>query len=120
MALAACVDGSRSKPDIPADVSPGWRLHALYRTSPPAAIPPTGAPDCWKAEYGGPGSANAWFCWYKAEASALDASQRAQTEAQTVKFQEGHYLVVVKWNNTPRASLEVLVRAIQRAVQPKK
>jgi hypothetical protein len=86
----------------------------------PAGIPPDGAPECWKADYAGQGSAQAsaqvWICGYKANTSAFDAVQRARAEAQTVKFQQGVYLVLVKWNDVPKASLTALVRAIQKAV----
>jgi hypothetical protein len=82
----------------------------------PAGTPPDGAPECWKAEYSGQGSAQVWICGYKASTSAFDAVQRARAEAQTVKFQKGSYLVLVKWNNVPKASLTALVRAIQKAV----
>ncbi len=44
--------------------------------------------------------------------------QRARAEAQAVKFQEEHYFILVKWNNVPKASLTVLVRALQKALQP--
>ena len=82
----------------------------------PGGIPPDGLPACWKAEYAGQGSAEVWICAYKASTSAFDAVQRARAEAQTVKFQQGANLVLVKWNNVPKASLTVLVRAIQKAV----
>lgn len=59
------------------------------------------------------------MCWYKVSGSAFDAVQRARTEAQTVKFQEGNYLVLVKWNGVPKANLTALVRAIQKSVQGK-
>jgi hypothetical protein len=42
--------------------------------------------------------------------------QRARAEAQAVKFQQGPYLVLAKWNDVPKASLTALVRAIQKAV----
>jgi hypothetical protein len=43
--------------------------------------------------------------------------QRARAEAQTVKFQVGSWLVLVKWNNAPKASVTALVRAIQGALK---
>ena len=59
------------------------------------------------------------FAGTKCRANAFEAVQRARAEAQTVKFQEGPYLVLVKWNNVPKDSLTALVRAIQKALQPK-
>jgi len=109
--LGACAASAPSKPDIPDSVSPGWKLSALNKSA-------DGEPACWKAEYAGPGSADVRICWYKAPASAFEAVQRARAEAQTVKFQEEHYFVMVKWNNVPKANLTALVRAIQKALQP--
>ncbi len=79
-------------------------------------LPTDGAPSCWKATYGGPGTADVWLCWYRQSANAFDAMQRARAEAQTVKFQKGHYLVFVKWNNAAREDLTALIRAIQKSV----
>jgi len=108
--LSACASGPPPKPDIPDSVSPGWKLSSLV---------PSGEPDCWTAEYTGPGPADIRICWYKATASAFEAVQRARAEAQTVKFQEDHYFVLVHWNNVPKANLTALVRAIQKTLQPK-
>jgi hypothetical protein len=116
--IAACVSGPPPKPDIPESVSPGWKLSSLNKSALPSGVPPNAAAECWKADYAGPGSAETWICWYKARADAFDAAQRARAEAQTVKFQEGQYLVMVKWNNVPKASLAALVRAIQKTLQP--
>jgi hypothetical protein len=68
-------------------------------------IPPDGSLAGWKAENAGAGPAEVWICAYKASTSAFDAVQRARAEAQTVKFQQGASLVLVKWNNVPKASL---------------
>ncbi len=74
---------------------------------------------CWKADYAGPGFAEVWICWYKATGNAFEAMQRARAEAQAVKFQEEHYFILVRWNNVPKVSLTALVRAIEKALQPK-
>ena len=108
--INACASGPPPKPDIPDSISPGWKL---------ASLVPSGEPACWTAEYTGPGSADVRICWYKATASAFEAVQRARAEAQTVKFPEEHYFVLVKWNNVPKANITVLIRAIQKALQPR-
>jgi len=117
--LGACTSGPPPKPDLPDSISPGWKLSSLNKSGLPSGVPADGSPECWKADYTGAGTAEAWICWYKATGSAFDAAQRARAEAQTVKFQEEHYLVLVKWNNVPKASVGALVRAIQKALQPK-
>jgi hypothetical protein len=109
--INACASSHPPKPDIPDSISPGWKLSSL--------VPSDGDPACWTAEYAGPGSAEVRICWYKATVSAFEAVQRARAEAQTVKFQEEHYFVMVKWNNVPKTNLTALVRAIQKALQPR-
>jgi hypothetical protein len=118
MLLASCSSGQHSSPELPKSISPGWKLSSLDRSGTPPGIPRDGSPECWKADYKGEGSARVWVCRYRAESSAFDAVQRARAEAQTVKFQEGRYLILIEWNNVPKASLTVLVRTIQKALQP--
>ena len=110
---AGCGSGRPGKPEIPASVSPGWKLSSFDRAAAPAGIPASDGPECWRGEYSGEGTAEVWVCGYKTSAGAFDAVQRARAEAQTVKFQEGSWLVLVKWNNAPKAGVTALVRAIQ-------
>jgi hypothetical protein len=118
--LVACGENQPAKPDLPASVSPGWKLTALTRSvAPPPEVPEGGKPDCWQANYGGTGTAQIWLCRYSAETNAFDAAQRARAGAQTVKFQEGEYLVLVQWNNAPRADLAALIRAVQKTLSRK-
>ena len=113
----SCGSGRPGKPEIPASVSPGWMLSSFDRAAAPEAIPAGGSPECWNGEYAGQGVAEVWVCGYKGSAGAFDAVQRARAEAQTVKFQEGSWLVLVKWNNVPKTSLTALIRAIQSALK---
>jgi hypothetical protein len=108
--MGACTAGPPPKPDIPDSISPGWKLASLDKSA-------DGEPACWEAEYAGPGSADVRICWYKATASAFEAVQRTRAEAQTVRFQEEHYFVLVQWSNVPnKANLTALVRAIEKAL----
>lgn len=61
-----------------------------------------------------------WICRYRESGSAFDAVQRTVAQAQTVKFQEGQYFVLLRWNSTDKASLTALIRAIEKALQPPK
>jgi len=118
--LTACGPNPAAKPDLPQSVSPGWTLGSFGDALVPQELPPGGTPpQCWKAQYAGPGSADVWVCGYKVTGGAFDAVQRARAEAQTVKFQEGRYLVLVKWNAVPKTSLTALIRAIQKTLHPK-
>lgn len=82
----------------------------------PPEVAPDGNPTCWKGSYTGGGAADVAICWYKASANAFEAMQRTRAEAQAVKFQQGNYFVIVKWNNTPKANLAALVRALEKAL----
>jgi len=106
------------KPDLPASVSPGWSRLSYDKAPPPAGLPEGPAPECWKGNYrGSDATAEVWVCGFRAEGSAFDAVQRARAEANTVKFQEARYLVIVRWNGGSRADVTALVRAIQKALQ---
>lgn len=50
---------------------------------------------------------------------AFDAVQRVPAAAQEVKFEAGRYFVLVKWNNTSKADVTTLVRAIQKILPAK-
>jgi hypothetical protein len=119
MLLAGCGQNVGAKPDLPQSVSPGWRLSSFDRSGAPEGVSADGEPQCWKAEYAGQGSAQVWTCWYKERANAFEAAQRTRAEAQAVKFQEGSYLVLVRWNNAPKANISALVRAVEKATAPK-
>jgi hypothetical protein len=118
-------------------VSPGWNLRAFEASDAPADLPRSSARQCWKADYvraetpapGRPGqlttgqgavsqgTAEVRICGYAAEGGAFDAMQRARAEAQTVKFQEGKYFVIVKWNGVSREEITALVRSIQKKLK---
>lgn len=115
--MVACGSGRTAQPELPGSVSPGWKLSSLDRAARPSGVPADGSPECWKGDYDGPGAVHVWLCGYKVPESAFDALQRARTQAQMVKFQEGSYLVLVQWNNVSKENLTALVRAIQKALQ---
>ena len=119
MLLAGCGQSVAPRPDLPESVSPGWKLSSFDRSAPPAGVSADGEPQCWKADYAGPGSAQVWACGYRASGSAFDAEQRARAEADTVKFQEGKYLVIVNWHGGSRTEVTALIRGLQKALQVK-
>ena len=90
---------------------------SLDKSGLPAGLAAAGAPTCWKAAYAGSGSADVWVCWYRESANAFEAVQRVAAAAQTVKFQEGQYFVMVKWNGAQKTDLTALVRGIQKALK---
>jgi hypothetical protein len=119
VSLLACGEGRSAKPELPPSVSPGWKLTAFAHSAAPPEVPAGTIPECWQADYAGAGAARIWLCRYSNETGAFDAAQRARAEAQTVKFQEGGYLVLVRWNNAPKADLAALIRAVQKTLSGK-
>ncbi len=97
-------------------MSPGWTLKAFEHVEAPAGVPPSASRQCWKAEYLNKGSAEVWICGYTVEGGAFDAMQRAPAEANAVKFQEGRYLVIARWNGVTKTDITTLVRAIQKSI----
>jgi len=92
----------------------------------PEGLPAGTKPDCWKAVYAGtpaanaaPASAEVWACGYEVSGGAFDAMQRARAAADTVKFQEDRYLVLVKWQGGSRDLVTTLVRALQKRLARK-
>jgi hypothetical protein len=116
---ASCSERTPAKPDLPQSVSPGWTLKAYETSPPPPGLPAGSTPECWKADYASTGTAQIWICGYRISGSAFDAVQRARAEADTVKFQEGNYLVIAKWTGVARADITALIRAVQKTLQPK-
>jgi hypothetical protein len=116
LTLNGCGESAPGKPDLPQSVSPGWAQKSFGQAAPPAGLPETSKPDCWKAVYAGKGSAEVWTCGYGNKGGAFDAAQRARAEADTVKFQEGKYLVIVKWSGSSREEITALVRALQKSM----
>ena len=110
--LTACGSSQDAAPDLPESVSPGWKRTAL------STAPASGTTRCWKTQYAGPGTADISVCRYQ-NGGAFDAVQRTPAAGQTVKFQEGEYLVLIKWNGAPKASLVALIRAVQKSLNSK-
>ena len=110
--LTACGSIHDAVPDLPESVSPGWKRTAL------STAPSSGTTKCWKTQYAGPGTADVSICRYET-GGAFDAVQRTPAAAQTVKFQEGNYLVLIKWTDAPKASLVALIRAVQKSLNSK-
>jgi hypothetical protein len=118
--LTACGTGAAPrKPELPQSVPPGWTLKTFDRSAPPAGLLADISPACWRADYVNKGAAQIWVCGYLEGTSAFDAAQRARAEADTVKFHEGRYLAIVKWNGVSRVEIAALIRAVQKALQGK-
>ncbi len=116
--LTACGASEAVKPDLPASISPGWKLTSMESSPAPARLPAASPPPpCWKASYGNEGgSASVWVCGYTSQSGAFDALQRMNPGPDEVRIQKGRYLVVTQWTAVPRAQVTVLMTAIERAL----
>jgi hypothetical protein len=111
--LTGCGDSVPGEPKLPQSAAPGWTRKSLAKTAIPAGIEGKAKPECWKAEYASKGSAEVTACGFAAEGSAFEAMQKGRAEADTVKFQEGKFYVVVQWHDVSRDEITSLVRAVQ-------
>lgn len=117
--LVGCAGSGKSpdKPELPRSVAPGWNQQSVVETPPPPGLPPTANPPrCWLATYSGPGTAAVRVCGYKTEGPAFDAAQRFPSAANTVKFQQKQWFVLVQWSGTSQTDATALVRGIQHAL----
>jgi hypothetical protein len=107
------------KPDLPQSVSPGWTMKSYESAGAPEGLPAGAQPRCWKADYAGAnqGSAEVWACGFQQESSAFNAMQRARAGANTLKFQNGRYLAVVRWNGGRQADLVALMRVLEGSLK---
>lgn len=115
----SCGSGAPAEPKLPESATPGWTRKSFAKAEGPAGLPAGVKPECWKADYASTGQAQVWACGYAQESSAFDAMQRARAEADTVKFQEGKFLVIVQWHGVSRDEITALVRAVQRNLKVK-
>lgn len=145
LGLTGCGDGAvAGKPELPGSVSPGWVRKSFEHVEPLSGLGGGGRKvECWKALYlgsgagqagagaagvgvaggsgmPGAGTAGVWICGFAAESGAFDSAQRFGSGGDRVKFQVGKYLVVVEWSGAGnRAEVTALVRAVQKALEPK-
>lgn len=117
--LAGCGEAGPGEPKLPESATPGWTRKSLAKTAVPAGVAGKTQPACWKAEYSTKGSAEVTACGFAAEAAAFEAMQKGRAEADTVKFQEGKFYVIVQWRGVSRDEITALVRAVQRDLKVK-
>lgn len=103
---------------MPANITPGWTLKTYKDSPPPPGLPSGAAPKCWKANYEGAQSASAevWVCGFAESGSAFDAMQRTATTANTVKWQKGNYLEIVRWSGGSRGDVTALMRRLEKSL----
>ena len=117
--LAGCsgTGNAPQRPELPGSIAPGWTQQSVMDTAPPVGLPATGAaPRCWLALYQGPGKGEVRVCGYRSEGPAFDALQRFPSAANTVKFQQREWFVLVQWSGASQTDATALVRGIQRAL----
>lgn len=117
--LTGCGDSAPGEPKLPQSAAPGWTRKSLAKTATPAGIESKAKAECWKAEYASKGSAEVTACGFAAEGSAFEAMQKGRAEADTVKFQEGKFYVIIHWREVSQDEITSLVRAVQRDLKVK-
>ena len=105
------------RPELPGSIAPGWTRQSVTGIPPPSGLPATATPPrCWLALYQGPGTGEVRVCGYGAEGPTFDALQRFPSAANTVKFQQKQWFVLVSWSGASQTDATALVRGIQRAM----
>jgi hypothetical protein len=115
--LGACGRASSPPPDLfPATVAGVWRRTAVETLSASAApdpVPRTVIDWLQVAAYEGAGKIETRVYGLASTAVALDLVQRWHPSADTVFFYRGTRLVVLKWQEADRKSLEAFIREFE-------
>ncbi len=105
--LFSCSTGTAGPPKLPGSASFGWQLKGIRETVPGRQ---------WRAEYGGPGTAEVDIYSVQSAAEALDRTQKWRPAAQTVTAFNDHYFLVIRWQGADRAAATALVGQIERSL----
>ena|ERR1051326_7126858 len=105
-------------PDMVAAV---WRRTAMRDvpvSEAPDPVPRSSVLRLRTAEYQGPGQLEARAYELTSSAVALDLVQRWRPSSDTVFFNPGRFLVVIKWQQADRKALQDFVREMWRRLSP--
>jgi hypothetical protein len=116
-AMSACGSKSQRASLLPDTLATVWRRTSLHDAPPseaPDAVPRTSVRRLEIAVYEGPGKLEVRVYELNSRAVALDMVQRWRLSADTVFFNQGEYLVVVKWEQADRQALRDFVRELEQ------
>ncbi len=93
-------------PDLPASVSPGWKLETVVRTG-----------SDWIATYRATGTAHLRLHSIHGQAEGLDLTQKWAPKPNAVVFYGERYFAVLDWDTVERDQAAALVRTLERRIQ---
>jgi len=102
---------------FPETASGGWRrtsLRELPASESPDPVPPNAVERLVAASYDGPGTLDARVYALSSPAAAIEVTQRWRPSADTVFFDRGRLLVVVKWQSADRKLLREFVAGLEK------
>lgn len=117
LALSACREKTTMPALLPETVAGGWRRSSLEETpvsEAPDPVPRTSVRRLQTAVYEGPGKLEARVYMLTSSAVGLDMVQRWRPSADTVFFNHGEFLVVVKWQQADRQALRDFVQELEK------
>ena len=116
MFLAACTAKTQT-PVFPSTVAGEWQLkgsQSLPAASASELIRKVGTRGWWSATYDGPGTATVELYELTSSAGGLQMVQEWRPVADAVVWYTPRYFVTVRWRNSDRSAIGVLVRAIEK------
>jgi hypothetical protein len=117
LAMSACRVNPGPLDLLPATVANVWRRGSLQEppvSEAPDPVPRTSVRRLQTAVYEGPGKIEARVYELTSSAVGLDLVQRWRPSADTVFFNHGDFLVVVKWQQADRQALQDFVRELEK------
>jgi hypothetical protein len=117
LALSACRQRSTPLDLLPETVTNVWRRGSLLEppvSEAPDPVPRTSVKRLQTAVYEGPGKLEARVYELTSSAVGLDMVQRWRPSADTVFFNQGDFLVVVKWQQADRQALHDFVSELEK------
>jgi hypothetical protein len=115
LALSACRKKSTPLDVLPETVATVWRrVPESQATEAPDPVPRTSVVRLQTAQYDGPGKLEVRVYELDSSAIALDIVQRWRPSADTVFFNQGAFLVVVKWQQADRQALHDFMRELEK------
>ena len=116
LALGACRQRTPLPSLLPETVANVWRrtsLRELSVSDAPDPVPRSSIRRLEIAGYEGPGKLEARVYEMSSQGVAFDLVQRWRPSADTVFFNQGEFLVVVKWEQADRQALRDFVRELE-------
>jgi hypothetical protein len=119
LVLSACREKAKPLDVFPETVATVWHrtsLQELPVSEAPDPVPRTSVNRFQRAGYDGAGKLDARVYELTSSAVGLEMVQRWRPSADTIFFNQGQLLVVVKWEKADRQALQSFVRELERRI----